>query len=49
VSHILETSRLKLREIESADLDFIAGMLGNPKVMKYWPKIYSREEAENWI
>lgn len=49
MNHILETSRLKLRELESGDLDFIAEMLGNPDVMNYWPKSYSREEAKEWL
>lgn len=46
---ILETTRLKLREIELTDLDFIADLLGNAQVMRYWPKCFSREEAREWI
>jgi ribosomal-protein-alanine N-acetyltransferase len=49
VASILETSRLSFREIEPADLDFIAEMLGNAEVMRFWPKCYSREEALEWI
>ena len=46
---ILETSRLILREMESSDLDFIADMLGDSEVMKFWPKPYSSEEARLWM
>jgi len=31
------------------DLDFIAAMLSHPEVMKYYPKLYSRDEAAEWI
>jgi len=46
---ILETSRLVLRELSLADLDFVAEMLAQPEVMKFWPKTYQRGEAEEWI
>jgi ribosomal-protein-alanine N-acetyltransferase len=49
MKQILETSRLILREMEPIDLDFIAEMLGNAEVMRYWPKCYSREEAKEWL
>ena len=46
---ILETPRLVLREMTLADLDFVAAMLAHPEVMRYYPKCYSRAEAEGWI
>lgn len=46
---ILETRRLILREMSPADLDFVADMLADPEVMRYYPKCYSREEAATWI
>ena len=46
---ILETPRLILREMSLADLDFVAAMLADPEVMRYYPKCYSRQEAETWI
>ena len=46
---ILETARLTFCEMTLADLDFIASMLADPEVMRYYPKCYSREEAEGWI
>lgn len=46
---ILETSRLRLRELQPADLDFVAEMLAHPEVMRYYPKRYDRTEAEEWL
>lgn len=45
----LVTPRLVLREMSLADLDFVATMLADPEVMRYYPKCYSREEAKTWI
>ena len=46
---ILATERLALRELVPADLDFVAGMLGHPEVMRYYPKVHTRAEAEGWL
>ena len=46
---ILETSRLALREMSLGDLDFVAAMLAHPEVMRFYPQLYSREEARAWI
>ena len=46
---ILETPRLILRELSLDDLDFVAEMLGDTEVMRYWPIPFSREESEDWI
>ena len=46
---VLETPRLLLRELGVEDLDFIAELLGDPLVMRYWPRPYTREEAAEWI
>jgi [ribosomal protein S5]-alanine N-acetyltransferase len=46
---ILETVRLLLREMSLADLDFVAAMLAHADVMRFYPKCYSREEAEVWV
>jgi [ribosomal protein S5]-alanine N-acetyltransferase len=45
----VETSRLLLREITLGDLDFMAAMLGDPDVMRFWPKPMTRQEAEEEI
>lgn len=46
---ILETDRLVLRQLTLDDLDFTAELLAHPEVMSFWPKTYTREEAESWI
>ena len=46
---ILETARLRLRELQPSDLDFVAGMLAHPEVMRWYPKCYDRAEAEEWL
>ncbi len=42
---ILRTPRLLLREMHQGDLDFIAEMLGDPEVMRFYPKMEDREGA----
>jgi RimJ/RimL family protein N-acetyltransferase len=49
MSVILETGRLTLRELETTDLDDVAGMLADREVMRHWPRPYSRDEAVDWI
>jgi [ribosomal protein S5]-alanine N-acetyltransferase len=46
---ILVTPRLALREMTLDDLDFVAAMLADPEVMRFYPKCYAREEAERWV
>ena len=46
---ILETPRLLLRELVLEDLDFVAAMLADPEVMRYYPRCCTREESEAWI
>jgi RimJ/RimL family protein N-acetyltransferase len=49
VKTVLETARVRLRELSRADLDFVAAMLGDAEVMQYYQKPLSRDEAETWI
>jgi len=49
VTAAIETERLVLREMVASDLDFVARMLADPEVMRYWPQVYSRAEAETWL
>ena len=46
---VLETTRLRLRELESSDLDFVAEMLGDAEVMRFYPARLTREETRDWI
>jgi RimJ/RimL family protein N-acetyltransferase len=45
----LATARLAFREMTPGDLDDMAGLLGDPQVMRYYPRPHSREEASAWI
>jgi RimJ/RimL family protein N-acetyltransferase len=46
---VLVTERLHLRELVATDLDFLAALLGDPEVMRYYPKPLTREEASGWL
>ncbi len=46
---IFETLRLFAREMTLADLDFVAGMLSDPEVMRYYPRLLTREESVGWV
>lgn len=48
-SIILKTDRLALREMVPDDIDFLAGMLADPEVMRFYPKCYTRDEAQLWL
>ena len=43
------TARLRFREMTEADLDAMSAMLGDPRVMTYYPAPKTREEAAAWI
>jgi RimJ/RimL family protein N-acetyltransferase len=46
---MIRTARLSMREMGHGDLDFVASMLADPEVMRYYPRCYSRDEARDWI
>jgi len=46
---VLETPRLALREMTPADLDFVASMLGDEEVMRFYPQRYERPDALAWL
>jgi RimJ/RimL family protein N-acetyltransferase len=46
---VLTTKRLILRELCAGDLDDMAALLGDPDVMRYYPRPKSRDEARGWI
>lgn len=46
---VLETDRLCLRQLEPSDLDFVAGMLRDAEVMRFYPACLTRDEARAWI
>lgn len=46
---LVTTSRVALRPLEPGDLDFVATMLADPEVMRFYPKPLDRVEAAAWI
>jgi RimJ/RimL family protein N-acetyltransferase len=46
---VIQTERLGLREMTAADIDDMARMLGDPLVMRYYERPYTRDEAAEWI
>jgi RimJ/RimL family protein N-acetyltransferase len=46
---ILETSRLTLRQLVPEDLDFLAGMLADPDVSRFYERRFQRRDAEVWL
>ncbi len=46
---VLTTRRLILREMSHADLDDMTALLGDPEVMRFYPRPRTRTEAQEWI
>ncbi|MFO1372407.1 MAG: GNAT family N-acetyltransferase [Candidatus Competibacteraceae bacterium] len=46
---VLESEHLCLCELGPSDLSFTTILLGDPVVMRYWPRPYTREEALEWL
>lgn len=46
---ILETPRLTLRKLTHDDLPFMAELLGDARVMRFWPAPLTRDQAAAWI
>jgi RimJ/RimL family protein N-acetyltransferase len=44
-----DSARLVFREMIPDDLDDMAGLLGDPEVMTYYPRPKTRQEAAQWI
>jgi ribosomal-protein-alanine N-acetyltransferase len=46
---VLSTERVVARELTPGDLDFVAAMLDDADVMRWYPRRYTRAESEAWI
>jgi RimJ/RimL family protein N-acetyltransferase len=46
---VAETARLRLRQLEPGDLDFVADMLGHPEVSRYYETHFDREASAAWL
>jgi ribosomal-protein-alanine N-acetyltransferase len=42
---VMETERLLLRKLTPQDLDSLVGIYGDPRAMRYFEKVYSRDEV----
>lgn len=49
MTYFLTSARLAFREMTADDLDFIAEMLGDPVVMRLYPRVMDRAGAQGWI
>ena len=47
--HIVETSRLILREMRPDDADAMALVLSDPETMRFYPAPFDRSKVEQWI
>ena len=46
---ILETERMVLREMDINDVKNLQGIFSDPEAMRYYPKLKTVEETEEWI
>lgn len=45
----IETERLRLRPYTLDDLDPLTDQLGDAQTMRYYPRTFTRDEAQTWI
>jgi RimJ/RimL family protein N-acetyltransferase len=46
---VLETSRLRLREMVPEDVGFVSTMLAHPEVTRYYERVFSEDDAKAWL
>jgi [ribosomal protein S5]-alanine N-acetyltransferase len=46
---ILDTERLRLRHFRVDDVDAIFAIIGDEVAMRYYPRTFNRQDAEEWI
>ncbi len=49
MSYFLATERLTFCEMNEGDLDFLAEMLCDPEVMRYYPYVFNRAGVQEWL
>ena len=47
--HILQTQRLQLVQMRAQDIEFVARMLADSDVMRFYPHVYTRVQAVDWL
>jgi [ribosomal protein S5]-alanine N-acetyltransferase len=45
----LTTDRLTFREMVAEDFNFLHSMLGDPEVMRFYPRVLDREGSQDWL
>ena len=46
---VLETERLRLRRFRREDVDAVFAIIGDEVAMQYYPKMFNRHDAGDWI
>ena len=46
---VIETERLRLRELTLDDVDAIFAIIGDAETMKYYPRSFNRADAIDWV
>ena len=46
---MLETPRLILRHLRRDDVDAIFDVIGDAETMQYYPRLFERKDAEEWV
>ena len=46
---ILETARLRLRRFRDEDANAVLAIIGDRVAMRFYPKTFNREDAEQWV
>ena len=46
---LLETERMVLRPLETADIENLLGIFSDREAMRYYPRTKDRREAEGWV
>jgi RimJ/RimL family protein N-acetyltransferase len=46
---VIQTARLTLRPLTLADVDAMFAIIGDPIAMQYYPRIFTRRDAVEWV
>src|SRR5215831_5761436 len=46
---VLETQRLRLRRFRPEDADAVFAIIGDHVAMQFYPKMFGREDAKQWV
>jgi [ribosomal protein S5]-alanine N-acetyltransferase len=49
MSSFLTSRRLSFRIMTPGDIDFVAELVGDPQVMRFYPRVLDRQGARDWL